>query len=146
MKGKGGQNRFLRILALPLRCLTRTRDCYVSGMTNYAVANLPKPPRVQRSYSASSYGSSDSEDFRELLKAASTRGMESRMELERLMQIYVRQQQQSAAAQRVPRSSSVAAMGRIDEESGPGEEDDSVKYPRSKSYAVPNKRSAVHGF
>ncbi|XP_031119530.1 uncharacterized protein LOC116022791 [Ipomoea triloba] len=155
--GKATQNRFLRFLALPMRCLSRTRDCYINGMNNYAVVNQPKAPsRVQRSYSVSSQGSNDSEDYRELLKAASMRGMEGRIELERLMQQYMKQQQAAAAAmamrssQRVRRSSSVA-MGRIDEESGAGEDDsnhgvDEMKYPRSKSYAVNNKRSTVIGF
>nr|GMD88943.1 uncharacterized protein LOC104096343 [Ipomoea batatas] len=78
MKGKATQNRFLRFLALPMRCLSRTRDCYINGMNNYAVVNQPKAPsRVQRSYSVSSQGSNDSEDYRELLKAASMRGMEA---------------------------------------------------------------------
>nr|GLL48202.1 uncharacterized protein LOC104096343 [Ipomoea trifida]GMD84944.1 uncharacterized protein LOC104096343 [Ipomoea batatas] len=80
MKGKATQNRFLRFLALPMRCLSRTRDCYINGMNNYAVVNQPKAPsRVQRSYSVSSQGSNDSEDYRELLKAASMRGMEGLM-------------------------------------------------------------------
>lgn len=145
MKGKASQNKFLRFLALPMRCLARTRDCYINGMNSYAVANAPKP-RVQRSYSVSSSGSNDSDDYRELLKAASTRGMEGRIELERLMQQYMKQQSAAAAAmrssQRVRRSSSVA-MGRIDEESGEDDSNrggDEMKYPRSKSYAVNNKQ------
>ncbi|KAH0685100.1 hypothetical protein KY289_022852 [Solanum tuberosum] len=145
-KGSHGQNRFIRILALPWKALIKARDCYVGTMTNYAVVN---PRSLPKSYSVTSSTRSDhSEDFRELVRAASARSMGENFELNLLIQQQIRQQlqQQMPSRRSVPRSVSVG-MGRIDEDKpfvlGGQEEDVSImlmkndlKYPRSRSHAV----------
>lgn len=150
-KGSHGQNRFIRILALPWKALIKARDCYVGTMTNYAVVN---PRSLPKSYSVTSSTRSDnSEDFRELVRAASARSMGENFELNLLIQQQIRQQlqQQMPSRRSVPRSVSVG-MGRIDEDKpfvlGGQEEDVSImlmkndlKYPRSRSHA-----SNVHIF
>ncbi|CAN4122536.1 unnamed protein product [Withania somnifera] len=156
MKSKGGhgQNRFMRILALPWKALVKARDCYVGTMTNYAVVN---PRSLPKSYSVTSTRSDNSEDFRELVRAASARSMgRENFELNLLIQQQIRQQlQQQMPSRRVPRSVSVG-MGRIDEDKpfvlGEQEADISMmlmknelKYPRSRSHAV-SKTSNVHAF
>lgn len=154
-KGSHGQNRFLRILAVPWKALIKARDCYVGTMTNYAVVN---PRSLPKSYSvASSMRSNDSDDFRELVRAASARSMGENFELNLLIQQQIRQQlQQQMAARKVPRSASVG-MGRIDEDKpfvlGDQEVDNvsirlmknDLKYPRSRSHAVSKTRD-VHVF
>ncbi|KAK6792662.1 hypothetical protein RDI58_011743 [Solanum bulbocastanum] len=114
-KGSHGQNRFIRILALPWKALIKARDCYVGTMTNYAVVN---PRSLPKSYSVTSSTRSDnSEDFRELVRAASARRMGENFELNLLIQQQIRQQlqQQMPSRRSVPRSVSVG-MGRIDED------------------------------
>ncbi|WMV27291.1 hypothetical protein MTR67_020676 [Solanum verrucosum] len=154
-RGSHGQNRFIRILALPWKALIKARDCYVGTMTNYAVVN---PRSLPKSYSVKSSTSADnSEDFRELVRAASARSMGENFELNLLIQQQIRQQlqQQMPSRRSVPRSASVG-MGRIDEDKpfvlGGQEEDVSImlmkndlKYPRSRSHAV-SKTSNVHVF
>ncbi|KAM3305055.1 hypothetical protein P3S67_011921 [Capsicum chacoense] len=156
MKSKGGhhgQNRFIRILALPWKALIKARDCYVGTMTNYAAVNRYSLPK---SYSVTSTRSDNSEDFRELVRAASARSMGENFELNLLIQQQIRQQlQQQMPSRRVPRSVSVG-MGRIDEDKpyvlGDQGVDVSImsmkndlKYPRSRSHAFP-KTSNVHVF
>nr|GMC55091.1 Serine carboxypeptidase-like 17 [Ipomoea batatas] len=112
MGGKANQQnrKLVRILTLPARCLTRARDYYVKGMNRCAV-NPPKQ-RIGRSYSSAfatarctSNAVDDSEDFRELLRAASGR-KEGNAAGAQPPQMRLR---------KTPRSCSVA-MGRIDEE------------------------------
>ncbi|KAK4348304.1 hypothetical protein RND71_031059 [Anisodus tanguticus] len=149
MKSKGGQqNRFIRILSLPWKALIKARDCYVGTMTNYAVVN---PRSLPKSYSVTSMRSDNSEDFRDLVRAASARSMGENFELNLLIQQQIRQQMPS---RKVPRSVSVG-MGRIDEDKPyvlADQEDVSMmlmknglKYPRSRSHAV-SKTSNVHVF
>ncbi|PSS31499.1 Arrestin domain-containing protein [Actinidia chinensis var. chinensis] len=148
------QNRFMRIITLPIRVLSRAKDLYVKSMVDCAdrvsygavmgvgsgqVSSLPK------SFSVGSGRSSDNEDLRELIRAASTRSFGSRVETDLYLQSQMRRPTTAAAV--VPRSCSVG-MGRIDED-GPcdfGEVGMGVRpelvYPRSRSYAVP-KRSVV---
>ncbi|XP_031119902.1 uncharacterized protein LOC116023079 [Ipomoea triloba] len=145
------QNRKLvRLLTLPARCLTRARDYYVKGMNRCAV-NPPKQ-RIRRSYSSASATArrtsnavDDSEDFRELLRAASGR-KEGNAAVVQPPQMRLR---------KTPRSCSVA-MGRIDEEKPcffEKEDDDNNNniyvinpqlhyYPRSKSHAI-TKRTTL---
>ncbi|MCE3050082.1 hypothetical protein HAX54_046442 [Datura stramonium] len=113
-------------------------------MTNYTVVN---PRSLPKSYSVTSTRSDNSEDFRELVRAASARSMGENFELNLLIQQQIRQQlQQQMPSRRVPRSVSVG-MGRIDEDKpyvlGDQQVDVSMmlmkndlKYPRSRSHAV----------
>ncbi|CAN4092177.1 unnamed protein product [Withania somnifera] len=158
MKSKGGhgQNRFMRIVTLPWKALIKARDCYVGTMTNYVVAN---PRSLPKSYSVTvtSTRSDNSEDYRELVRAASARSMgRENFELNLMIQQQIRQQlQQQMPSMRVPRSVSVG-MGRIDEDKpfvfGDQQVDveimlmkNELKYPRSRSHAV-SKTSNVHAF
>ncbi|XP_057489903.1 uncharacterized protein LOC130775897 [Actinidia eriantha] len=146
------QNRFMRIITLPIRVLSRAKDLYVKSMVDCSdrvsygtvmgvgsgqVSSLPK------SFSVGSGRSSDNEDLRELIRAASTRSFGSRVETDLYLQTQMRRRPTAAAAAAavVPRSCSVG-MGRIDED-GPcdfGEVGMGVRpelvYPRSRSYAV----------
>lgn len=151
-KGSHGQNRFMRIIALPWKALIKARDCYVGSMNNYAVVN---PRSLPKSYSVTSSRSNDSEDFRDLVRAASARNMGENFELNLLIQQQIRQQlQQQMPSRKVPRSVSVG-MGRIDEDKPYvlGDQEDvnmmlvknDLKFPRSRSHAV-SKTNNVHVF
>ncbi|CAI9777193.1 unnamed protein product [Fraxinus pennsylvanica] len=147
MKSKiSRQNSFLRVITIPYRALCKARDFYVrsitdcSDMTNYRPTNVRGLPK---SYSVSSTMSSESEDFRELVRASSTRSIGSRIDLE----LYLQQQKKigpvsEAETRPMPRSSSVA-MGSIDEDRPCcyfGEMNVNLKrelkYPRSRSHAA----------
>ncbi|KAA8528447.1 hypothetical protein F0562_035802 [Nyssa sinensis] len=145
------QNKFLRILTIPIRVLSKARDFYVRSMTDCAervsYGNVMGGPAGQlsslpKSFSVSSSRSDDGEDLRELIRATSTRSLGNRVELD----LYMKQQVKQSPAV-VPRSCSVG-MGRIDEDRPCdfGEDNVNVKaellYPRSRSYAV-TKRSVV---
>ncbi|GFY85962.1 hypothetical protein Acr_04g0007000 [Actinidia rufa] len=123
-------------------CADRVSYGTAMGVGSGQVSSLPK------SFSVGSGRSSDNEDLRELIRAASTRSFGSRVETDLYLQSQMRLRPTTAAAAAVvPRSCSVG-MGRIDED-GPcdfGEVGMGVRpelvYPRSRSYAVP-KRSVV---
>ncbi|KAM3325449.1 hypothetical protein P3S67_000574 [Capsicum chacoense] len=155
MKNKvSHKNKFLRILALPWKVLTKARDCYVNNMINYTMVNSRTLPR---SYSTSHVSNSssrsiinDSEDFRELVRAASARSMGGSInfDLNLVMQQQIKQKMPSKKL--VTRSCSVG-MAKIDEEN-PNcvlEEDvmemkkDNLKYPRSRSYGMVKKNNGV---
>ncbi|KAI3417377.1 uncharacterized protein J3R85_014505 [Psidium guajava] len=157
-----GHNRFVRIITIPLRALTKARDLYVRGL-NYAdrvhggvgcpAGQLSAMPR---SFSvSSSRPSSEADDLGELIRAASARNFGNKIDVDALL----RQQQQRHLKQRpssdwgpkvLPKSCSVA-MGRIDEEEpsefgddgGVGAKKVDLLFPRSRSYAVGN-RNYVH--
>ncbi|KAK4374361.1 hypothetical protein RND71_005038 [Anisodus tanguticus] len=141
------KNKFMRILALPWKALTKARDCYVNNMMNYAVVNprtLPKSYSRSVSRSSSSINN-DSEDFRELVRAASTKSMmDINFDLNFVMQ-------QRTSRKLVSRSCSVG-MARIDEDKpcvvGEDHEDvvimkNDLKYPRSRSYGIMKKNNGV---
>ena len=151
------QNRFMRIITLPIRVLSRAKDFYVKSMVDCSdrvsygtvmgvgsgqVSSLPK------SFSVGSGRSSDNEDLRDIIRAASTSRFGGGMETDLYLQSQMRRPATAAAAAAVvPRSCSVG-MGRIDEDGpcdfgavGMGVRPELV-YPRSRSYAVP-KRSVV---
>ncbi|OIT05876.1 PREDICTED: uncharacterized protein LOC109218161 [Nicotiana attenuata] len=148
MKSKvSNQNRFIGILALPWKALTKARDSYVNCMTNYSVVN---PSKLPKSYSTVSSSNYDNEDFRELIRAASARSMGDNFDLNFLTQQRIRQQMSS---RKVARSCSVG-MTRIDEDKpcDLGEDQENVimmnmkkdlKYPRSRSYAITSKNNGV---
>uniref|UniRef100_A0A7N0SXG3 Uncharacterized protein n=1 Tax=Kalanchoe fedtschenkoi TaxID=63787 RepID=A0A7N0SXG3_KALFE len=149
--GGGGRSRFVRLMKLPIRALSRARDYYVRRMVDCGqVSRCPGAYGVghglPRSFSVGSSAESDdhrSEDFRELVRAAPVRTLASG----------------GVQVGRVARSASVGVgMGRIDEErafegedegetrklrfdvgengGGGGGRKQSVVFWRSKSYAV----------
>ncbi|KAL3514421.1 hypothetical protein ACH5RR_027138 [Cinchona calisaya] len=156
------QNRFLRIITIPIRALGKAKDFYVRGMTsfgakvsyettvmampasNYVATTLPK------SFSVNSSKSEDDKenDLRELIRAASTRRGDDN--IKNISNLYNLQQQMIKGMP--PRSCSVG-MGRIDEEKPCvfGEEynmnimkkDPQAFYPRSRSHAV-NRKSVLY--
>ncbi|XP_016454359.1 uncharacterized protein LOC107778582 [Nicotiana tabacum] len=148
MKSKvSNENRFMGILALPWKALTKARDSYVNCMTNYSVVN---PRKLPKSYSTVSSSTYDNEDFGELIRAASARSIGDNFELNFIMQQQIRQQMIS---RKVTRSCSVG-MARIDEDKPTvlGEDQENVvmtnmkkdlKYPRSRSYAITKKNNGV---
>jgi len=141
------ESKLIRCIKSPIRFLGKARDFYIRTMTRWAgnveqgggvmgsgaptaqVSSLPK------SFSVNSANSSNDDDLRDLIRAASTRSLESKVQLELL------RRQPVAANEVVPRSQSVGS-GRIDEDKFyEYENDDVVKVntdfvPRSKSYAV----------
>ncbi|XP_022870854.1 uncharacterized protein LOC111390098 [Olea europaea var. sylvestris] len=115
-------------------------------MTNYRPTNVRGLPK---SYSVNSTMSSESEDFRELVRASSTRSIGSRIDLD----LYLQEQKNigpvsEAEMRPMPRSSSVA-MGSIDEDRPCcyfGEMavnlKRELKYPRSRSHALATTSSS----
>lgn len=157
-KEKGKEDGKLRRMRKSfVRILTKLRDSYMQGMTECsgkfeygAVMACPTVPlsvnSIPRSYSVSSTkSSSENEDFRELVRAASTRSLRGKVDADLLS----KQSRSSMAGggrvpnNNMPRSQSVG-IGRIDEDS-PCEFQGDIKvntdlYPRSRSYAI-SKRS-----
>ncbi|KAL3505105.1 hypothetical protein ACH5RR_034946 [Cinchona calisaya] len=153
------QNRFLRIMTIPIRALGKARDFYVRSMSscgtrigyggaggmpsaNY-MGNLP------RSFSVNSSISDDNDDFRELIKVASTRSLAGRLDLNNLYSL--QQQTMPSSLKGMPPRSCSVGMGRIDEEKPYvlGEEkmntmnQSEAIFPRSKSHAVNRRTSAL---
>lgn len=125
----------------PIRLLGKARDMYVNSLTDcsgkmsYGGAMGPTH-LVPRSFSTSSSRSGDyDEDMRELVRAASQRGLMEKLELDI--------QQSQKASKKLPRSFTVG-FGRIDEdkpydfplENPKVAKKPDMKYPRSKSAAV----------
>lgn len=131
-----------------MRSMTSCGDKFGRGMpaTNY-VATLP------RSFSVNSSKSDDNDDLRELIRAASTRSLANRIDINSLylQQRMIKQQPSNLVINgsngMPPRSCSVG-MGMIDEEKPSVFGDDNmnmmpkVMYPRSRSHAV-NRRSVL---
>uniref|UniRef100_A0A7N0TI05 Uncharacterized protein n=1 Tax=Kalanchoe fedtschenkoi TaxID=63787 RepID=A0A7N0TI05_KALFE len=154
------QNKLLRFITTPYRVLCRARDLYVRSVTECGqpVSFAPSKSRLPRSSSVASSNSVESEDFRELVRAASVRTLTDSIEVEMML----RRQHQQKGPKSVPRSASVGVgMGRIDEETPFEGGDDEVGqssfgkvggglrknradllYPRSKSHAVMKRHAA----
>ncbi|CAI9758472.1 unnamed protein product [Fraxinus pennsylvanica] len=143
------ESKISRFIKAPIRVLSKARDLYVKSMlscagefTHASAMGCPAPQitSLPRSFSVNSSVSSSDEDFRELVRASSTRSLPGKIQAEIL-----RSKQSSGALKVVPRSHSIA-IGRIDEEK-PCEfvEDLAINpklYPRSRSYA-PSSRSKM---
>lgn len=145
---------FSKYLRASIRMLIKARDLYVEGMSNcsekIAFGTAMGCPTGQvnmglpRSYSLNtSKSSSNNEDLRELIRAASTRSLGNRIDSD-LLQRQVQVSKSGSIKNKMPRSFSVG-IGRIDEEHTCEFEDDDVKvkkksnlFQRSRSYAVPN--------
>lgn len=158
MRSKKGQNqnKFVRIITTPIRVLGKARDMYVRSITtcgnNMNYSNPVDPAgrfeAFPRSYSAvTSRSGGDSEDFAELMRAASARTLINRIDVDLVLKQQQHHQQNMAhdepaavGSNGLPKSVSVG-MARIDEDMpyDLGERDVPavpVSYPRSRSYAV----------
>lgn len=135
---------FIRIVCSPIRALGKARDAYVRSITNCGQSISYGNPgdaagrfsSLSRSQSAATSRRSEvSDDFVELVRAASARTLVNRIDMDLVM----KQQQK----QGLPKSSSVG-MAKIDEDT-PFDSVEGVvasvhdSYPRSKSYAVGNR-------
>ncbi|THG18795.1 uncharacterized protein LOC114263275 [Camellia sinensis] len=152
MSKKGSkESKLSRVLKSPFRVLTKARDFYIQSMSqcagNFEYAGAMGCPTGQistlpKSFSVSSTNSSNSEDLRDLVRIASTRSLNNKVQAELLRR---QQSMKTGAVKVVPRSHSAGGIGRIDEEEA-CEFDQDVKvnvgaYPRSKSHAVTKKVS-----
>lgn len=145
---------FSRYLRASLRMLMKARDLYVAGMIDcsekIAFGTAMGCPTAQlnmglpRSYSVNSSKSScKNDDLRELIRAASTRSLGSRIDSD-LLQRQIQVRKNGSNRTKIPRSFSVG-IGRIDEEHACDFEDDDVivkknsgLFQRRRSYAVLN--------
>lgn len=148
------ERKLSRYMKAPIRILIKVRDFYIRSMTecsarlDYGTAFGCPTPQISplpRSFSTNSAKSSSNEDFRELVRAASTRSLRNKAKSDLLPKKQV-SNSPVAAANHMPRSRSVA-IGRIDEDS-PCEFEEDIKvntdgYPRSRSYAVSRRRTRV---
>ncbi|KAF7134285.1 hypothetical protein RHSIM_Rhsim08G0092500 [Rhododendron simsii] len=151
-KERSKESKLIRCIKSPIRVLGKVRDFYVKSMTGWAgkveyggvmvgaptaqVSSLPKSFSV-----SSSNTSGDEDDLRDLIRAASTRSLESKVQLELLRRQPAGRAGAGAANGVVPRSQSVA-IGRIEEDKCYEFENDHMGkvntefVPRSKSYDV----------
>ncbi|CAO2824951.1 unnamed protein product [Amaranthus hypochondriacus] len=128
MKSKPSQSKFMKIITIPIKALAKARDFYVKTMNNYAdnacyggVSGFSDP--LPRSFSTNSVRSTDSDDFKELVRAASTSTLGNRINLNSVTPISnsndnVRVHSNSngnGLLKRVPRSASVG-MAKIEED------------------------------
>lgn len=112
------ESRISRWAKAPIRALIRARDLYVSSMNSCAghvtygggVYGCPTTDVTTLPKSFSVKSTTSDEDFRELLKVASTRSLGDKIDLE-----FLRRQRSTGAAKVVPRSQSVS-IGRFDED------------------------------
>ncbi|XP_073064146.1 uncharacterized protein [Primulina eburnea] len=139
-------SKIIRYMKAPARILARARDFYVNrmmrcaghvGQSSAIGCSAPQFSTLPRSFSVnSSYSTTSEEDFRELIRAASTRSLSGKIdsELLRVKRTSPLRVVRGGVAV-VPRSHTVT-IGRIDEDK-PCEfgvsEVDSV--PRSRTYA-----------
>ncbi|KAH7848552.1 hypothetical protein Vadar_004307 [Vaccinium darrowii] len=124
-------------------CADKSTYANAMGFGSGQLSSLPKSFSVNSSRS----DNDDSDDMRELIRAASARSSSTRVEMDMYLHHQMRRRSTVAPAPAVGRSCSVG-MGRIDEdrpcEFGPesfGGRAELV-YPRSRSYAV-TTRSVV---
>ncbi|KAG7020614.1 hypothetical protein SDJN02_17300, partial [Cucurbita argyrosperma subsp. argyrosperma] len=139
------RSKFMRFVTLPIRALGKAKDLYVRSIMDcaprvshgYPSGQMPVLPK---SYSSRSCRSNETDDFRELVKAASVRSMDIK-DVDADV-VYPQRVRQSTG---LPKSCSVG-MGRIDEDSacefeGGVEEKGDLVYPRSRSYAATSTKS-----
>ncbi|GMJ03857.1 hypothetical protein like AT4G37700 [Hibiscus trionum] len=145
------ESRLSRYLKAPVRFLVKAGNFYVKSMTEYServgygtVMGCPtgQVNTLPRSYSVGSTrsGNGGDDDFRELVRAASTRTIDNKARFD------FDRRQQARQSPKMPRSHSVG-IGRIDEDKTCEFEEDVIKvkpayFPRSRSYAV-SKRKGV---
>lgn len=143
------RSKFMRIVTLPIRALGKAKDFYVKSIMDcapkvsygYPAGQLPILPK---SYSSRSCRSNETDDFRELVKAASVRNLDIK-DIDTDIVYPAQRVKVKQSNKGLPKSCSVG-MGRIDEDNACEFEDGAVEkpdlaYPRSKSYAVRNSKS-----
>lgn len=91
MKTKAHQNKLMKIITMPIRALAKARDFYVRSMNNYAdkvcyggagFGSSAYGDPLPRSFSTNSVRSNDNgDDFKELVRAASTSTLGNRIDL-----------------------------------------------------------------
>lgn len=157
MKKKNNNNKLSQLLKASGRLLSKVRDFYVRSLTecsnhlDYGMALTGPaghvPTHLPKSYSMGSTTSSHGgDDYRELLRAASTR-----TSLRKKVEPDFGNEEAMGEPKNVGRSRSVG-IGRIEEEKTYEFEDDfkvsnidsNNAYPRSKSYAVRTRRRVMH--
>ncbi|KAL1194384.1 hypothetical protein V5N11_017852 [Cardamine amara subsp. amara] len=167
--GKRGQkqNKFFKIITMPLKVLGKARDLYMRSITGCAArthyssavdtASAPFPRSRSTSSAFSSSASSRrrtsdfnfDDDYSELLRAASVRSLGHKNEIDMIIHQQLMQRQQlqgnhvavaAAAKAGLPKSSSVGMpMARIDEED---EEEGSLKnLKKGSDFLYPRSRS-----
>ncbi|GAY48767.1 hypothetical protein CUMW_114260 [Citrus unshiu] len=118
------QTKLTKICKVPIKILCKARDFYVKGMNGLAAPAAS----LSKSYSVNSINAVDDEDFRQLLRAASTRITDGKSQPNGMARCY---------------SVSVGKIGRIEEDKPCAFVEDAVKanllYPRSRSHAVKRK-------
>ncbi|KAE8707014.1 ARM repeat superfamily protein isoform 1 [Hibiscus syriacus] len=148
------ESKLSRYLKAPIRVLMKARDLYITSMTEYSerisfgtVMGCPTGQLngLSRSYSvASTKSRNGDDDLRELIRAASTRSLRNKPP----MDLHGKQpgrRSPTTGANHMARNHS-AGIGRIDEDKPCGFDDkDKIEvktdvFPRSRSYAVPNKK------
>ena len=149
-RNKHSQKTFMRFITSPFRALGRARDLYVRSITKCGHnMNYTSPvgaggmfSTIPRSYSLNTSRSEhESEDFAELMRAASARTLVERIDMELVMK-----QQKEREAKELAKSRSVG-MAKIEEDKACEFEDDvGDLYPRSRSYAVRKRSVAHHAF
>lgn len=152
-------SRFSRLMKAPIRVLIKARDFYLKSMTGCSTRfdfgglamGCPTPqvpialPRSFSTSSVKSSGSSNNDDYRELIRAASARttfAYNKNMELD----LGRKQQINSTGANMMMNRSRSVGIGRIDEDKACEFGEDDVKvnttmYPRSRSSAVSRGRT-----
>ncbi|KAJ7966505.1 3-isopropylmalate dehydratase large subunit like [Quillaja saponaria] len=156
--GAKTQNKFVRIITMPIRALGKARDFYVRSMTGCAgsmnYGSIAPGSALPKSFSVNSSTSNGGDDYRDLIRAASARSLGNRINVDMILQ----QQgmiQQPLPSKGLPKSCSVG-MGRIDEddpsdfgEDGVVDGKPNLLFPRSKTVAVTKRNimfSDLHQF
>lgn len=150
MRKKGEKKKMVvRIITSPLRALGKAKDFYMRSITSCGNSmNYSNPMDIAgrfealpRSYSVATTKQEGTEDFAELMRAASVRTLMEKLEMDSA----VKEKQESKV---LPKSVSVG-MSRIDEDSPSCDFGDTPLpsapnlYPRSRSYAVTSRTVAV---
>uniref|UniRef100_A0A1J3IZ99 Uncharacterized protein n=1 Tax=Noccaea caerulescens TaxID=107243 RepID=A0A1J3IZ99_NOCCA len=161
------QNRFLRIITMPLKVLGKARDLYIRSITgcasrtHYSSADAVSIPFPRSRSTSSAFSSSASsrtrlsdftfdDDYSELIRAASVRSLGHKNETDMFIHQQLQQRQRNhvavgaavaVAKGRLPKSSSVGmTMARIDEE----DEEGSLKNQKKGSaFLYPRSRSSA---
>ncbi|GMH03198.1 hypothetical protein Nepgr_005037 [Nepenthes gracilis] len=123
MRNGAHQSKFTRIISAPLKIFSKARDFYVETLNGFAdrpcyggmglgpsFAGDPLP----RSFSTNSMRSSENDDIKELMRAASTKALEDRIDLSGCLKPEKRGTV-AVGLNGVPRSTS-AGMTKIDED------------------------------
>ncbi|XP_068308647.1 uncharacterized protein [Pyrus communis] len=163
------QNMFMKIITVPIRALSKAKNCYISSITDVGgrltYGGTPggfsgnRGRGLPKSYSVktTSSRSREDDDYSELIRAASARNYEERMDVNMIMQEHMKRSATTTTMRSVMGSKigsnnravlpkCTVAMGRIDEDA-PEDFDEGAAgvegelYPRSRSYAV-RKKSA----